>query len=151
MIRETDDILYRRGITTHPEAKEEPPWLTRDEAVCWLMAWRDHYIPQYNLDFGPRMKRTITSGLENVYLNGLIDELIERVRNGTEDPITEVAMYYYEMDEVLALSDDDHLITHRFASYMENAAHAVLSYLQKKEREMWNERKKLLRKHAGRS
>lgn len=150
MVRDADTVLYRRGVTTTPP-KEEERWLTREEAVVWLLAWRDEFVPKYNLDFSPRMNRAITSGLEAVYMNGLIDELIERVRNGTEDPITEVAMYYYEMDEILATSDDDHYITHRFASFMEDKAHSVLTYLQKKEREMWeNEHERLLRKSACR-
>jgi len=63
--------------------------------------------------------------------------LIRRIENGKEDPITEVAMYYYDMDEILATSDDDHYITHRFAGYMEEAAHAVLNYLQKKDIERY--------------
>lgn len=145
-IRNEDDVLYAKGIITTGAGTDKPRWLTREEAVVWLMAWKDQYVPKYNLDFGPGIKRRITSGLEHVYLTGLIDELIERVREGKEDPITEVAMYYYDMDEILATSDDDHYITHRFAGFMENAAHDVLGYLQKKEKEMWeHERKKLLR------
>ena len=127
-------------------------YMTKQEAVVWLMAWADDYIPEYNLDFGPAMKHRITSGMTNVWLHGLINELIHRILAGMEDPITEVAMYYYEMDEILALSDDDHLITHRFAGFMEEWAHCVLSYLKKKEKEMYDhERQKLLRQPVGRS
>ena len=132
--------------------RDEPRYMTKEEAVVWLMAWADDYIPKYNLDFGPSMKHRITSGLEHVWLHGLVDELIDRVRNGNEDPTTEVAMYYYEMDEILALSDDSHLITHRFAGFMEEWAHCILSYLKKKEKEMWEyERKKLLQRSLERS
>lgn len=120
--------------------------MTREQAVVWLMAWREQYIPKYNLDFSDNIKRYVTTGVASVWMNALVDDLIDRVQNGTEDPITEVAMYYYDMDEVLALSDDSHLVTHRFAGFMEEWAHTILSYLQKKEREMWEyERKKLHR------
>ena len=114
--------------------------MTKEEAVVCLLAWKDRYVPKHNLDFGPEMKRGITSGLENVYLNGLIEDLIERIRNSEFDPITEVAMHYYELDELLATSDDDHFITHRFVGYMEDSTHAILSYLQKIEREiLWGQ------------
>lgn len=133
-------------------AQDEPRYMTREEAVVWLMAWAEHYIPKYNLDFSPAMKQRITSGVSYVWLHGLINELIDRVRNGTEDPITEVAMFYYEMDEVLALSDDNHLVTHRFAGFMEEWAHCILSYMKKKEKEMWDyERQRILRQSLGRS
>ena len=110
--------------------------MTPQEAVVWLMAWRKENVPLYHLDFSDNMKRCITSGLEFVYLNYLVDTLIKRIRESYTDPITEVANYYYEMDDVLAMSDDGHYITHRYASYMENAAHDILSYLSKKEKEM---------------
>lgn len=147
MQQNADEVLYEKGITCFPARKNKPRWLTREEAVCLLFAWKDQNIPKYNLDFGPRMKMVITSGLENVYLTGLIDELIERIRNGYMDPISEVAEYWYEMDEILATSDDDHFITHRFAGFMANSAYEVLNYLKKKEKELIDyERQRILRK-----
>lgn len=110
--------------------------MTKEEGVACLRAWKNHYVPKFNLDFGPGIKRRITSGLENVYLTALIEDLIERIRNSEFDPITEVAMYYYEMDEILALSDDDHFVTHRFAGFMEESAHDILNFLQKIEAEL---------------
>ena len=110
--------------------------LNKDEAVTWLMTWRKENIPLYHLDFSEKMKYCITSGLEFIYLNQLVDILIDRIRQSPFDPITEVANYYYEMDDVLAMSDDGHYITHRYASYMENAAHDILNYLTRKEKEM---------------
>lgn len=115
---------------------KEGDWMTNAEGVIWLKAWKRERVPKYNLYFPRRtLKNGISSGIEAVWQNCLIDELIERVRNSEFDPVTEVAMYYYEMDEVLAMSDDDHFITHRFAGYMSEQAHAILSYLQKIEKE----------------
>ena len=91
--------------------------LTVREAVLLLNEWRRLNIPRYNLDFSIGFSRAITSGRH-------------------DDPITEVANYYYELDEVLAMSDDDHYVTHRFASYMENATHDIMNYLHKKEKEL---------------
>lgn len=123
--------------------------LNKDEAVTWLMAWRNENVPVYNLDFSEKMKYCITSGLEFIYLNQLVDILIDRIRQSPFDPITEVANYYYEMDDVLAMSDDGHYITHRYASYMENAAHDILNYLTRKEKEMNEyERERMVSKAA---
>lgn len=145
MIRSEEALLYRNGIST--ASVDLRQWLTREEAVVWLTAWLDMTAPKYNLDFSFAIKRRITSGLENVYLTGMVDELIERIRNSNDDPITVVANFYYEMDDILAMSDDDHFITHRFASFMENAAHDALFFLQKKEKEMYeNERRRMDKK-----
>ena len=140
-MRNVDDVLLRRGVITRPVGfdyrnMKEEKWMTRDEAVTWLTVWREQNVPKHNLYFPITIKRSITSGVENVYLNGMIDELIERVRESNEDPITAVAEYYYEMDEILATSDDDHYITHRFAGYMERASYDVLIFLKEKEKEM---------------
>lgn len=110
--------------------------LTVREAVLLLNEWRRLNIPRYNLDFSIGFSRALTSGHEYVFLNYLVDYLIKRIEKGHDDPITEVANYYYELDEVLAMSDDDHYITHRFASYMENATHDIMNYLHKKEKEL---------------
>ena len=114
--------------------KDRP--LTKEEAVALLIVWRDQNIPKYNLDFSPAIKRHITSGLENVYLNGLWGILMDQIRDSPYDPITVVANYYYEMDDILAMSDDDHFVTHRFASVMENAAHDIMSFLMEQERSL---------------
>ena len=135
LIRNVDDILRERGIITTPK-EDDYVWMTREEAIAYMRAWKDFFIPKYNLDFSYRIKTRLTSGSEYVYATGMINDLIERVRESNYDPITTVAMYYYEMEEVLATSDDSHFITHRIAGYLENASYSVLSYLQKKEKEM---------------
>lgn len=121
--------------------------MTQKEGVAWLEAWREIHIPiamqKYSLlepkmngelDFSPKCLQKITSGVEYVWLNGLVDDLIKRVRDGEWDPVTEVAMYYEEMDAVLATSPDNHFITHRFAGFMAENAHDILWFLMKKEK-----------------
>jgi len=112
-------------------------YLTKERATALLMAWLDFYAPKYNLDYSLRCTKCITSGLERVYLEGLIRTLIDRVNAGSEDPVTEIAMYYYEMGEAIDRSSSDALVLHRFAGYMEQAAHSVLSYMQKMEKELY--------------
>ena len=112
-------------------------WMTKDEAIVWLNVWRETSIPKYNLVFSTSFRSFyISSGVKNVYLNGLIDELISRVRESDHDPITTVAEYNYEMDNILAMSDIGHTITHRFAGFMERASYDVLLFLKEKEKEM---------------
>lgn len=121
----------------------EKRWLTREEAVALLITWRKLNVPQYNLDFSYSMIcGRITSGLENIYINGLVDELIERIRNSALDPITVVANYYYEMDKQLVESSDESFRLHFFASYMENKAHDILWYLRSAEKEIINYERK---------
>jgi len=138
LARSIDSLLWKRGITTMgiPEKVRNERWLTRDEAIVLLKVWRDQNVPKHNLYFPAIVKKIIASGTENVYLTGMINELIERIRESNDDPITTVADYYYEMDEVLATSDEDHFITHRFAGYMERASYDVLLFLKEKEKEM---------------
>lgn len=121
--------------------------MTREEGVMWLKAWREIYIPKAmekyrslepkkngQLDFSPKCLHKITSGVEYVWLNGLVDDLIRRVEEGEWDPVTEVAMYYTDMDAVLAISPDNHFITHRFAGFMAENAHDILWFLMRKEK-----------------
>ena len=102
----------------------------------YINVWREMNVPKHNLRFPTMTKWSITSGVEYVYLNFMVDELIDRVRKSQYDPITAVAEYYYEMDEILSMSDNDHHITHYFAGYMERESYDVLNYLREKEKEM---------------
>lgn len=138
MARSIDSLLWKRGISTMnvPEKIRNERWMTREEAIAWLKVWREQNIPKHNLYFPILIKQKISSGVDNVYLTGMIEELIERIRESDDDPVTTVANYYYEMDEVLATSADDHFITHRFAGYMERASYDVLLFLKDKEKEM---------------
>lgn len=111
--------------------------MTRDEGILLLEVWREFYVPKHGLDFSIRSLRYITSGTEYVYLNGLVDELEDRIRDDSEfDPVTEIGMYIEEMEEVLALSDNHHFITHRYCSFMQSAAHDILWFLIRKEKNM---------------
>ena len=138
MARGIDSLLWKRGVATTsvPEKVRNERWLTREEAIAWLKIWRDQNMPKHNLYFPAIVRKTIASGTENVYLTGMINELIEQIRESNDDPVTTVANYYYEMDEVLATSDDDHFITHRFAGYLERASYDALLFLKEKEKEM---------------
>lgn len=135
MTRDIDDILWKRGISSCPPVKEER-WLTREEAVALINEWKKENIPKYNLHFSTMNKSRITSGVENVYLTVMTNELIERIRNSDDDPITTVAEYTHFMDNILAVSDIDHTITHQFTSYMGSASYDVLLYLKETEKEM---------------
>ena len=135
MVRDINEAMYRYGITTTPPRIDK--WLTREEAVAWVKVWGEQNIPKHNLRFpNSFLDHTITSAIENVYLTGLVNELIERIRTGNDDPVTEVAKYYYEMDEILINSDDSQFTVHFFASYMESAAYDVLIFLKDKEKEL---------------
>lgn len=144
MIRSIEQLLRKRGITTShiPSEKFRDPsvtdekWLSRDEAITCLRIWAAQNIPRHNLYFSMMSKTEITSGVEHVYLTGMIGQLIELIRESDEDPVSVVAGYYQEMDDVLSTSDDDHFITHRVAGYLENASHDVLLFLKEIEKEM---------------
>ena len=128
------------------ERRPTDRWLSKDEANALLQVWRDENIPVTNLDFSLKCTHKITTGVENVILNLMCDKLYNRINTSAYDPITEVAGYYYEMEEILATSDDDHIITHRYASYLENAAHDLLGFFIKKEKEIIdNECKRMAR------
>lgn len=144
MVRSIEQLLRKQGITTShlspdkfrkPTVKEER-WLTRDEAVTCLKIWASQNIPRHNLYYSLMSKTEITSGVENAYLTGMIGQLIELIRESDEDPVSVVAGYYSDMDEILSTSDDNHFITHRVAGYLENAAHDVLLFLKEIEKEM---------------
>lgn len=140
-MRKIDDVLLRRGVITRSpfhdwNGTKEERWMTPTEAVCWLFVWRAQNVPKFGLYFPVLAKRFITSGVEAVYQNGMINQLIYLIQHSDEDPITVVARYHAEMDEILSTCDDDHFITHRFAGYMERASFEVLQYLKSKEKEM---------------
>ena len=139
-----DRLLRKRGVTCY---SKDLNWknmdgpekiMTKEEALAWLSVWRSENIPKYNLYFPPvaYMKRGICSGMKNIYLNGLVDELAERIRMGRYDPVTTVADYNYEMDNLLAMSDNNHHVTHRFVGFMERASYEILLFLKEKEKEM---------------
>ena len=134
MVRSIEQLLRKRGIMTTPVKEER--WLTRDEAIVCLRIWSAQNIPRHNLYYSMMSKTEITSGVENAYLTGMIGQLIELIRESDEDPVSVVAGYYSDMDEILSTSDDDHFITHRVAGYLENAAHDVLLFLKEIEKEM---------------
>ena len=138
-----DDLLRKRGITTPPDVewfklKGPKRWITKEEAIVALNVWRETCVPKYNLYYPPAFNHhyTISSGVKNVYLNGLIDDLIERIEISFHDPITVVAEYNYEMDNILTMSDNSHHVTHQFAGFMERASYEILLYLKEKEKEL---------------
>lgn len=140
MKKDIDQILYERGITCGHfwpiSGKVIPRELTKEEGLMYLKVWGELNIPKYNLHYPMMAKLSITSGVENVYLTGMIRELYKRIVKSDEDPVTVVAEYNHEMDEVLALSDNDHIITHHFAGYLERSSYDLLQYLKDKEREV---------------
>ena len=140
-----DEILQKRGISTSAydrpwkELKSPEHWLTKDEAIMLLKIWKQEYILNHNLYYIAVSKIRnygYSSGFKHSYLNTLIDILIDRIQNSDHDPITTVAEFNYMMDDVLAMSDNDHRLTHRFAGFMERASYEVLLYLKEKEKEL---------------
>ena len=140
MNKDIDQILHERGIMTRRYAfnggKVIPRELTKTEALTYLKVWSEMNIPKYNLHYPMKTKWSITSGVENVYLTEMIHELSILILKSNEDPVSVVAEYQHEMDEVLALSDNRHTITHYFAGYLERASYDLLLYLKDKEREV---------------
>lgn len=140
-----DETLQERGISTSryglPTEKLKLPehWLTKEEAVLLLNIWKEEYIQKHNLYYMPISRIRdygYSSGFKYAYLCEMIDMLVVRICHSKHDPITTVAEFNYEMDDVLAVSDDDHRITHRFAGFMERSSYEVLLYLKEKEKEL---------------
>ena len=140
MKKDIDQILHERGIMTrryaYNEGKVIPRELTQREGLIYLKVWGELNIPKYNLHYPMMTKWSITSGVENAYLTGMVRELSRRILKSNEDPVTVVAEYNHEMDEVLALSSDDHTITHYFAGFLERSSYDLLLYLKDKEKEV---------------
>lgn len=139
-----DRYLRQQGISTRPmdfpwqKMDDNERWLTKDEAIRLINEWREEAIPTKNLYYA-RIKCSLvqfSSGVRNAYLNTMLDYLIERIKKSDHDPITVVATYNYEMDDVLAMSDADHRVTHRFAGFMERSSYDLLLYLKDKEKEL---------------
>lgn len=139
-----DGYLRDQGITTRPmdfpwqQMDDNERWLTKDEAIELINIWRNEAIPSKNLYY-PRIKCSLihfSSGVQNIYLNAMLDYLIEQIRESSHDPITVVATYNYDMDDILAMSDASHRVTHRFAGFMERSSYDLLLYLKDKEKEL---------------
>lgn len=139
-----DRYLRQQGITTRPadfpwqKMDDAERWLTKDEAIELINIWRHEAIPTKNLYYATIQcsKIHLSSGVRNAYLNVMLDLLIERIRKSDHDPITVVATYNYDMDNILAMSDMEHQITHRFAGFMERSSYDLLLYLKDKEKEL---------------
>lgn len=113
--------------------------MTKSEAVRWLREYRD---ANTLLNVQPRMYPRLNNGISefemNVYLDGLVNKLMHDIYVTDVDPLTIVADAHYKFDEVLAESDEDHLVTIRFSSYMESLAHDIYWYLKEKEKKYEN-------------
>ena len=142
---EIDEALQKKGISTAAynkpwkELNGPERWLTKDEAIDLLNIWRRDYILHHNLYYVAVSKIRnygYSSGFMHAYKECMIDILIDRIRKSDHDPITTVAEFNYEMDDVLAVSDNDHRLTHRFAGFMERSSYEVLLYLKDKEKEL---------------
>ena len=107
--------------------------MERVEAIVWLREYLADNI-KLNVDVAFPMMDTVTNEfLENVWTELLVNKIIDRIEYMNIDPLTIVADLHYKFDEVLAESPDDHLLTHRFASFMEREAHDIYWYLKDKE------------------
>ena len=105
--------------------------MTRDEAIWWLRKYR-RGIPKYNYNYG--VLRNNPDFLYQSFEQHLVKEAIDRIESQPDKSPTEVIWELYSMlDQVLAESDDDHLITHNYASMMELIARDMLRYLREKE------------------
>ena len=79
-------------------ANEGADLLNRTETILLIRAWQRESKRRGELDYSANMKFRLTSGTEQVYLDGMVEELIHRIRECSEwDPITEIMMYHYEM------------------------------------------------------
>lgn len=108
--------------------------MERIEAILWL---REYLEDNILMNVKPRMPlfdSATTPFMENIFLEGLVNEIIKQIdETPSVDPLTIVGNLHYMFDEVLAESDDDHFLTHRFAAYNERAANDIYWYLKKKE------------------
>lgn len=109
--------------------------MTKSQAIYWL---RNYYNTnfQYNARPGRALNNEILPFEENIYLKFLIDKLIHHIYATWEDPLTVVANMHYYMDKIVEESEEDHLVTHRFASYMSALAHDIYWFLKRKEKEL---------------
>ena len=105
--------------------------MTNSEAIEWLRHYRRD-IPRFNYGFGAlhRNDEFMYQSFEQYIVSELID--IFKV-SPNSDPIQTVYRLYCDLDYILEHSDEDHLITHKYASIMENIARDILRYLREKE------------------
>ena len=65
-----------------------------------------------------------------IYEMGLVEELIARVKCSDRPPMDVIGDFYRMLDDVLAESDDDHILTHQFAAKMEFNCGIILRYMK---------------------
>lgn len=105
--------------------------MTREEAIDWLRRYR-RGIPRFNYGFGVLRKNP--DFLRQAFEQHVVSELIGRIQKQPDrDPIQVVYGLYSMLDDVLSSSNDDHFITHQYASMMENISRDILRYLREKE------------------
>ena len=127
-----------RGISPFPSSKQKKPqrWMTKEEALFYLRVWEETNVPKHNLNYPTMTRFAVTSGVENSYLTTMIRDLARLVIKSDLDPITVVAQYNQDMEEVIAMSDNNHFITHYVAGFLDRWSYEVLLYLKEKEKEL---------------
>ena len=111
--------------------------LSRNETIFLIRAWQRDVSRKGVLDYSPKMKFRLTSGSEQTYLNGMVEELIRRIRECTEwDPVTEIMMYHYEMQARHDAAVPNRRLVMRYAGYMADISASLLRYLKKSEEDL---------------
>lgn len=107
--------------------------MTQEEAISTLRRYR-RSVFRYDEKIVPFPKKNALFK-ECVYGKILVDEIIRRIREFDDDPISIVSRLYSKLDFILGDSDDDHFETHTFASLMEYLTGDILRCLKRIEKE----------------
>ena len=108
--------------------------MTKGEAIIVIRQWQK-YIPKYNMKGLARKNYDL---LYSCWAQAVSEELIQEIRKDEkDDPIQTVRNFWSWMENILAYSDDNHTITHTFASTAENIARDILLELQKEAKHQW--------------
>ena len=118
-------------------ANEGADLLNRTETILLIRAWQRESKRRGELDYSANMKFRLTSGTEQVYLDGMVEEVIHRIRECSEwDPITEIMMYHYEMQARHDAAAPNRRLVMRYAGFMADMSASLIRYLKDSEEDL---------------
>lgn len=118
-------------------ANEGADLLNQTETILLIRAWQRESKRRGELDYSANMKFRLTSGTEQVYMDGMVEELIHRIRECSEwDPITEIMMYHYEMQARHDAAVPNRRLVMRYAGFMADMSASLIRYLKDSEEDL---------------
>ena len=107
--------------------------MDKEEAIATLKSWEEDYLDEHPINPASITKSGIRKCFERWWTSSLVEELCRRIEVSICDPVQEIANYYYWIDNILADSDEDHDVTHRFAGFMSMQSHSILTFFRELE------------------